>query len=145
MLVRFPCSATATSPRPPPQSSATRRRTWRSCARRSARTRCPSPSSPETLSAHIILRGAFGQTNDRGDNFDKTEFVDLENDVLEDVGAVHLVFDVIGGDIGKRSARLIRAGGTLVTIAGPTEARPAGGLAIDFVLVSDRAQLSLIV
>src|ERR1044071_8286063 len=73
------------------------------------------------------------------------EFVDLENDVLEDVGGVDLVFDVIGGDIGKRSAGLIRAGGTLVTIAGPTEARPPDGLAIDFVLVSDRAQLSEIV
>jgi NADPH:quinone reductase-like Zn-dependent oxidoreductase len=77
--------------------------------------------------------------------FGAQEFVDLENDVLEDVGGVHLVFDVIGGDIGKRSARLIRAGGTLVTIAGPTEARPADGLAIDFVLVSDRAQLGEIV
>jgi NADPH:quinone reductase-like Zn-dependent oxidoreductase len=32
-----------------------------------------------------------------------------------------------------------------VTIAGPTEARPADGLTIDFVLVSDRAQLSEIV
>ena len=71
--------------------------------------------------------------------------IDLDNDVLEDVGGVDLVFDVIGGDIGKRSARLIRAGGTLVTIAGPTEARPADGLTIDFVLVSDRAQLSQIV
>ena len=78
-------------------------------------------------------------------DFGAQEFVDLENDVLEDVGEVDLVFDVIGGDIGKRSAGLIRAGGTLVTIAGPTEARPADGLAIDFVLVSDRAQLSEIV
>ena len=78
-------------------------------------------------------------------DFGAQEFVDLENDVLEDVGAVHLVFDVIGGDIGKRSAGVIRAGGTLVTIAGPTEARPADGLAIDFVLVSDRAQLGEIV
>jgi len=78
-------------------------------------------------------------------DFGAQEFVDLENDVLEDVGGIDLVFDVIGGDIGKRSARLIRAGGTLVTIAGPTEARPADGLAIDFVLVSDRAQLSQIV
>ena len=75
----------------------------------------------------------------------RREFVDLDNDTLEDVGEVDLVFDVIGGDIGKRSARLIRAGGTLVTIAGPTEARPADGLAIDFVLVSDRAQLVEIV
>ena len=32
-----------------------------------------------------------------------------------------------------------------MTIAGPTEARPADGLAIDFVLVSDRAQLGEIV
>ena len=73
------------------------------------------------------------------------EFVDLENDALEDVGPVDLVFDVFGGDIGKRSAALIRAGGTLVTIAGPTEARPANGLAVDFVVESDRAQLIKIV
>jgi NADPH:quinone reductase-like Zn-dependent oxidoreductase len=40
---------------------------------------------------------------------------------------------------------MIRAGGTLVTITGPTEARPAGGLTIDFVVVPDRARLSEIV
>ena len=55
------------------------------------------------------------------------------------------MFDVIGGEIGKRSARLVRAGGTLVSIVGPSEARPADGLAIDFVVESDRAQLSEIV
>jgi NADPH:quinone reductase-like Zn-dependent oxidoreductase len=55
------------------------------------------------------------------------------------------VFDVIGGDIAKRSAGLIRAGGTLVSIVGPTEARPADGLAVDFVVESDRARLSEIV
>lgn len=77
--------------------------------------------------------------------FGAQEFIDLENDSLESVGRVHLVFDVIGGDIGKRSAGLIQAGGTLVTIAGPTEARPADGLAIDFVLVSDRAQVCEII
>src|SRR5919201_504689 len=75
-------------------------------------------------------------------DFGAQEFVGLENDVLEDVGGVDLVFDVIGGDIGKRSARLIRAGGTLVSIVGPTEARPADGLVVDFVVESDRAQLS---
>jgi len=73
------------------------------------------------------------------------EFVDLENDTLEDVGGVDLVFDVIGGDIQKRSADLIRAGGTLVTVVGPPEARPVDGLAIDFVVESDRAQLGEIV
>jgi NADPH:quinone reductase-like Zn-dependent oxidoreductase len=77
--------------------------------------------------------------------FGAHEFADLENDSLEGVGGVDLVFDVFGGDIGSRSAGLIRAGGTLVTIAGPTEARPADGLAIDFVVVSDRAQLGEIV
>src|SRR5262249_59471130 len=78
-------------------------------------------------------------------DFGAQTFVDLENDVLEDVGGVHLVFDVIGGDIGKRSAGLIRAGGTLVSIVGPPEAQPADGLAVDFVVESDRAQLSEIV
>jgi D-arabinose 1-dehydrogenase-like Zn-dependent alcohol dehydrogenase len=63
----------------------------------------------------------------------------------EDVGGVDLVFDLIGGDVAKRSTGLIRAGGTLVTITGPPEARPANGLAIDFVVVCDRAQLSEIV
>ena len=48
-------------------------------------------------------------------------------------------------NIAKRSAGLIRAGGTLVTIAGPTEARPSNGLTIDFVVVPDRAQLNEIV
>jgi NADPH:quinone reductase-like Zn-dependent oxidoreductase len=74
-------------------------------------------------------------------DFGAQEFVDLDHDVLEDVGRVNLVFDVIGGDIQKRSAGLIRAGGTLVTIVGPTEARPTDGLAVDFVVESDRGQL----
>src|SRR2546428_13674256 len=78
-------------------------------------------------------------------DFGAKAFVDLEHDVLEDVGRVDLVFDVIGGDIGKRSAGLIRAGGTLVSIVGPAEARPADGLAVDFVVESDRAQLGEIV
>jgi NADPH:quinone reductase-like Zn-dependent oxidoreductase len=78
-------------------------------------------------------------------DFGAQEFVDLQNDVLEDIGGVDLVFDVIGGDIGKRSAGLVRAGGTLVSIVGPAEAPPADGFAVDFVVESDRAQLSEIV
>jgi NADPH:quinone reductase-like Zn-dependent oxidoreductase len=78
-------------------------------------------------------------------DFGAHEFVDLDNDALEDVGGVDLVFDVIGGDIQKRSAALVRARGTLVTIVGPPEAWPADGVAIDFVVESDRAQLSEIV
>src|SRR6202048_4886466 len=67
-------------------------------------------------------------------DFGAKEFVDLDSDALEDVGEVDLAFDVIGGDIGKRSAGLIRAGGTLVSIVGPVEARPADRLAVDFVV-----------
>src|SRR5215470_15668971 len=78
-------------------------------------------------------------------DFGAHEFVDLGNDTLEDVGAVDLVFDVIGGDIQKRSAGLIRPGGTLVSVVGPAEARPADGLAIDFVVEADRAQLGEII
>src|SRR6187399_761206 len=78
-------------------------------------------------------------------DFGAQQFVDLENDALEDIGGVDLVFDLIGGNIGKRSARLVRAGGTLVSIVGPSEARPDDGLAVDFVVESDRAQLSEIV
>src|SRR5262252_5782635 len=78
-------------------------------------------------------------------DFGAQEFVDLDNDALEDVGGVDLVFDVFGGDIGKRSAGLVRAGGMLVTVAGPPAARPADGLTVDFVVVSDRAQLGEIV
>jgi NADPH:quinone reductase-like Zn-dependent oxidoreductase len=78
-------------------------------------------------------------------DFGAHAFVDLDNDALEDIGGVDLVFDVIGGDVQQRSARLIRPGGTLVTVVGPAEARPAGGLAVDFVVESDRAQLTEIV
>jgi NADPH:quinone reductase-like Zn-dependent oxidoreductase len=78
-------------------------------------------------------------------DFGANEFVDLDNQRLEDVGEVDLVFDLIGGDIGKRSARLVRAGGTLVSIVGPSEVRPVDGLAVDFVVESDRAQLGEIV
>jgi NADPH:quinone reductase-like Zn-dependent oxidoreductase len=78
-------------------------------------------------------------------DFGAHEFVDLDNDALTDVGGVDLVFDVIGGEIQKRSAGLIRAGGTLVSVVGPAQARPSDGLAIDFVVESDRAQLGEIV
>src|SRR5574339_865695 len=58
-------------------------------------------------------------------DFGAQEFVDLDNDALEDVGAVDLVFDVLGGDIAKRSSSLIRAVATLFTIVVSTEARPS--------------------
>jgi NADPH:quinone reductase-like Zn-dependent oxidoreductase len=78
-------------------------------------------------------------------DFGAKEFVDLDKDALKDVGGVDLVFDVIGGDIGKQSARLVRAGGTVVSIVGPPVPRPDDGLAVDFVVETDRAQLTEIV
>jgi NADPH:quinone reductase-like Zn-dependent oxidoreductase len=78
-------------------------------------------------------------------DFGAHEFVDLESDALEDVGGVDLVFDVIGGAVGKRSAGLVRAGGALVSVVGPPQAQPADGVAIDFVVESDRGQLGEIV
>jgi NADPH:quinone reductase-like Zn-dependent oxidoreductase len=94
--------------------------------------------------AYVIGTGRAAD-RDKAIDFGAHEFVDLENDRLEDVGGVDLVFDLIGGDIQKRSARLIRAGGTLVSIVGPVEAWPAAGLAVDFVVECDRAQLAEIV
>ena len=94
--------------------------------------------------AYVIGTGRAGGHQTALD-FGAQEFVDLDNDTLEDVGEVDLVFDVLGGDITKRSAALIRSGGKLVTVTGPTETRPANGLTIDFVVVPDRAQLSEVV
>jgi NADPH:quinone reductase-like Zn-dependent oxidoreductase len=94
--------------------------------------------------AYVIGTGRAAD-REKALDFGAHEFVDLDSDNLEDLGGVDLVFDVIGGEIQKRSAGLIRAGGTLVTITGPAEARPADGHAIDFVVESDRAQLGEIV
>jgi NADPH:quinone reductase-like Zn-dependent oxidoreductase len=78
-------------------------------------------------------------------DFGAQEFMDLDSDALEDVRGVDLVYDVFGGETQKRSAALIKSGGTLVTIAGPTEARPVDGRVVDFVVEPDRAQLIEIV
>ncbi|PWI04729.1 NADPH:quinone reductase [Streptomyces sp. NWU339] len=69
-------------------------------------------------------------------------FLDLAAARLEDAGEVDVVFDVIGGDILDRSAALVRAGGTLVTIAHPPTVRPKDGRALFFVVEPDRARLA---
>ena len=96
------------------------------------------------LGAYVIGTGRAADRQKTLD-FGAMEFIDLDNDALEDAGGVDLVFDVIGGDIQQRSAGLIRAGGTLVSVVGPTQARPADGLAVDFLVESDRAQLGEVV
>jgi NADPH:quinone reductase-like Zn-dependent oxidoreductase len=69
-------------------------------------------------------------------------FVDLEADGLVEVGPVDVVFDVIGGDVLNRSAALVGAGGTLVSIAGVPAAPPKDGRAVFFVVEPDRAVLA---
>jgi NADPH:quinone reductase-like Zn-dependent oxidoreductase len=90
--------------------------------------------------AYVIGTGRSAD-REKALDFGAQEFLDLENDSLESLGEVDLVLDVIGGDVQERSARLIRAGGTLVSVVGPVEARPADGLAVDFVVEADRGQL----
>jgi NADPH:quinone reductase-like Zn-dependent oxidoreductase len=70
------------------------------------------------------------------------EFVDLHSDRLEDVGDVDLVLDVLGGEILDRSTALVRAGGTLVTIAEPPRIQPDNGRAVFFVVEPDRVRLA---
>jgi NADPH:quinone reductase-like Zn-dependent oxidoreductase len=69
-------------------------------------------------------------------------FLDLGADKLEDAGQVDVVFDVIGGEILERSAALVRAGGTLVTITDIPKVQPRDGRAIFFVVEPDRARLA---
>ena len=76
--------------------------------------------------AHVIGTGRAAD-REKALEFGAHEFVDLENDTLESVGDVDLVFDVIGGDVQKRSAGLVGIGGTLVSVVGRVEARPSGG------------------
>src|SRR4051812_45105908 len=53
--------------------------------------------------AYVIGTGRAAD-RDKVLDFGAQEFVDLDNDALGDVGGVDLVFDVIGGEIQKRSA-----------------------------------------
>ena len=96
------------------------------------------------VGAYVIGTGRAGGRQ-RALDSGAQEYVDLENETLRDVGEVDLVFDVFGGDIANQSASLVRSGGTLVGIAGPIEARPANGSAIDFVVEANPNQLNEIV
>ena len=69
-------------------------------------------------------------------------FLDMQRDRLEELGEVDVVFDVIGGEILDRSAKLVRSGGALVTVAEPPRVRPDNGRAVFFVVEPDRARLA---
>lgn len=91
--------------------------------------------------ARVIGTGRAAD-RDRALAFGADEYLDLRADRLEEAGQVDVVFDVIGGEILDRSAPLVRAGGTLVTIAGPPKVRPEQGRAVFFVVEPDRARLA---
>ena len=78
-------------------------------------------------------------------DFGANEFIDLDSDALENIDKVDLVFDVLGGEIAKRSLGVIRPGGRFVTITGWNEEQADGVLHMDFVVEADRAQLMEIV
>jgi NADPH:quinone reductase-like Zn-dependent oxidoreductase len=94
--------------------------------------------------AYVIGTGRAAD-REKALDFGANEVLDLGSDKLEDVGSVDVAFDVIGGDIQKRSAALVRSGGVLVTVVGPTDVRPADGLTVDFVVEADRTQLGEVV
>ena len=68
---------------------------------------------PDSALPHLPSEGRCGAPSAAARqtalDFGAQEFVALDKDVLEDVGQVDLVFDVLGGDIAKRSAGVICA------------------------------------
>jgi len=94
--------------------------------------------------AYVIGTGRGGDRQKALD-FGADEFIDPETEALEDIQKVDLVFDVIGGEIGRRSAALVRPGGTVVSVVGPVEVAPDNVSAVDFVVEADRNQLAEIV
>lgn len=69
-------------------------------------------------------------------------FVDLDRDRLENIREVDVVLDVIGGQILCRSAALVRAGGTVVSIVEVPPSTPENVRAVFFVVEPDRGELA---
>jgi NADPH:quinone reductase-like Zn-dependent oxidoreductase len=69
-------------------------------------------------------------------------FVETARNWPAAAGEADLVFDVIGGELGARSAGLVRDGGTFVTIVAPPAVQRPGVTAVFFVVEPDRRQLS---
>ncbi|WP_436534617.1 NADP-dependent oxidoreductase [Actinoplanes sp. HUAS TT8] len=89
--------------------------------------------------AHVIGAGRSGD-RDTALALGVHDFVDLA--AGDPAGEVDLVLDVLGGDVLKRLTGLVRAGGTVVTIAAPPEAVPERGRAVFFVVEPDRERLA---
>jgi NADPH:quinone reductase-like Zn-dependent oxidoreductase len=93
------------------------------------------------VGARVIGTGRTAD-RDRAVELGVHTFLDLQTEKLEDAGEVDVVFDLIGGEILARSAALVRAGGTLVTIAEPPKTQPRNGRALYMLVEPDRARLA---
>ena len=94
----------------------------------------------QEIGAYVIGTGRAAHREIALD-FGINEFVDLDGNALEDIDKVDLVFDVLGGDIAKRSLAVIRKGGKFVSITGWNEEQVDEVQNIDFVVEADRSQL----
>jgi NADPH:quinone reductase-like Zn-dependent oxidoreductase len=72
------------------------------------------------------------------------EFVDTERRSFEETaGEVDVVFDLVGGEVTRRSWAVIRPGGVLVSVVAPlAETGPRGARGVFFVVEPDRAALT---
>ncbi len=91
--------------------------------------------------ARVIGTGRAAD-RDRARDLGAETFLDLQAEPLESAGEVDVAFDVIGGEILERTARLVRPGGTLVSIAAPPTVWPDHGSAVFFVVEPDRDRLA---
>src|ERR1700743_699006 len=93
------------------------------------------------VGARVIGTGRTAD-RDRAGELGVHTFLDLETEKLEDARESDLAVDAMGGDILARAAPLVRAGGTLVTIAEPPKTQPHDGRALFFLVEADRARLA---
>src|SRR6185503_5690016 len=75
----------------------------------------------QTVLAHGAAGAVGSMVTQLARDFGANEFLDLSHEDLDDLGGVDLVFDVIGGEVQRRSASILRAGGTLVSVVGPAQ------------------------
>ena len=91
--------------------------------------------------ARVIGTGRAAD-KDRAHDLGAETFLDLQTEPFERAGEVDVAFDVIGGEILDRTARMVRAGGTLVSIAQPPRVWPDHARAVFFVVEPDRDRLA---
>ena len=91
--------------------------------------------------ARVIGTGRAAD-KDRAHDLGAETFLDLQTEPFERAGGVDVAFDVIGGEILDRTARMVRAGGTLVSIAQPPRVWPDHARAVFFVVEPDRDRLA---